>query len=206
MLAANPVIKWIEGVSGPWLYAVAGVLAFAETGTLLFFVPGEFTLILAGIATQKGGLSLPLMLVIGCAAAIAGDATGFWIGRKFGPKLQTSWLGRKLGVENWKKSEDLMRRRRGVIVLVGRWIGFLRAIMPATAGMSGLNYKKDFLVYDVVGAVSWATLCILGGWKLGEKAEQIVKQIGWVAVGAFVLAVAWFAKKKLTAKFAGTSS
>jgi membrane-associated protein len=188
MLLANAITTWIEHFSGPWLYVIVFVLTFAETGTLLFFVPGEFTLIFAGIAASgggkgKSGVSIVLLLVIACVAAVLGDATGFAIGRRWGPKLKHSRLGSKLKEEHWNKAEDLVVRRKGLIVLVGRWVGFLRAIMPATAGMTGMNYKRDFLMFDVVGAVTWAGFCLLGGYKLGERAETVVKYIGWVAGG-----------------------
>jgi membrane protein DedA with SNARE-associated domain len=187
---------WIESASGPWIYAIAGLLTFAETATLLFFIPGEITLIVAGVTAGAGDVNLVALLIVANVAAIGGDAVGFWIGRRFGPKLATSRLGAKLGEDNWRKAEALIHNRKGLIVLVGRWIGFLRAIMPATAGMSGMNYKRDFLPYDVVGASSWATLCVLGGWKLGERAEDLVHYIGYIAAGVAVIGVAFFLIKR----------
>lgn len=195
--------NWVEGISGPWLYVIVFLLAFAETGTLLFFVPGEFTLIFAGVAAglSSGGVNVWVMMAVGISAAILGDAVGFLIGVHYGERVKASTLGRKLGAENWAKADLLIRRRKGLVVLVGRWLGFLRAIMPATAGMSGMSYKKDFLPYDVVGAISWAGLCVYGGYKLGNRAESIVKYIGWVAAaGAFVALVVFLAKKKLAAR------
>ena len=173
---------------------------------MLFFIPGEITLILAGIAASGGGkananVNIVALLVIACGAAILGDATGFWLGKRYGKRLRTSKLGSKLGEENWEKTESLIRKRRGVVVLVGRWVGLLRAVMPATAGMTGMNYKREFLPYDLVGAISWATLCVYGGYKLGERAEDIVKQIGWVAAGIVIVGgLLYFIKKKLTAR------
>jgi membrane-associated protein len=190
---------WIESVSGPWVYVLAAVLTAAETGTMLFFIPGEITLIVAGIAASTGKVNVWALVAVACVSAIVGDGIGFTIGKKWGPRLKTSRLGSKLGASSWQRSEDLIRKRKGLIVLIGRWIGFLRAVMPASAGMSGMNYRRDFLPYDVVGACSWATLCVLGGWKLGEQAENIVKYIGWfAAAAAVVIAVVYFGKKKLT--------
>jgi membrane protein DedA with SNARE-associated domain len=191
---------WIEGVSGPWVYVVAGLLTFAETATLLFFIPGEFTLILAGITAGAGDVNVVVLVVVACVAAVAGDGAGFWIGRRFGPRLATSRLGRKLPEHHWQRAEELIRRRKGLIVLVGRWIGFLRAIMPATAGMSGMSYRREFLPYDVVGACSWAALCVLGGWKLGADAEKIVHYIGYVAAAVAVVAIVGYLIKKRLAK------
>jgi membrane-associated protein len=190
--------NWVRGFSGPWLYIITFVLAFAETGTLLFFVPGEFTLIFAGVTAglSKGSVNVWIMVIVGCSAAILGDFVGFHIGKKYGDRLKGSKLGSKLGAENWAKAEDLIRRRKGLIVLIGRWLGFLRAIMPATAGMTGMDYKRDFVLFDVLGAVSWATVCVLGGWKLGERAEDVVKYIGWVVGGAVLLGIAYFLIKR----------
>ena len=197
------VTDWIARVSGPWLYVLAFVLTFAETGSLLFFVPGEFTLILAGIAAGAGGINIVALLAVGAVAALLGDATGFWIGRRWGRRLQESRLGRKLGPENWVKAEDLITRRKGVVVLVGRGVGFLRAIMPATAGMTGMNYKQDFLPFDLVGALTWSAACILGGYWLGDRAETIVQYIGWVAGGGAVVAVLWILVKRRRAGRSG---
>ncbi len=186
------ITGWIERVSGPWVYVVAGVLTFAETATLLFFIPGEVTLIVAGVAAGAGDVNVVVLVIVACVAAVAGDGVGFWIGRRYGPKLASGRLGSKLPEQHWRRAEELIVRRKGLIVLVGRWVGFLRAIMPATAGMAGMRYRRDFLPYDIVGACSWATICVLGGWKLGEEAERLVHWIGWIAGGAAVLAVIVF--------------
>ncbi len=196
LILASAITSWIKKASGPWLYVLAFILTFAETGTMLFFVPGEITLIVAGIAAGTGGINILMLLVVGIVAALLGDAFGFAVGRRYGRRLQTSRLGRKLGDDSWRRAEDLITRRKGLIVLVGRWVGFLRAIMPATAGMTGMNYKKDFLPYDVVGAVSWAVVCMLGGYWLGDKAEAIVQKIGWVAGGAAVVALVYILVKR----------
>jgi undecaprenyl-diphosphatase len=195
LLAVGPVDRIDEALrsaSGPWLYILAALLTFAETGTLFFLIPGEIGLFVAGAAAGAGGLNIVVMVILAIAAALLGDATGFYIGRRFGPRLQRSWLGRRIGERQWQRAEDLIQRRRGLIVLVGRWIGFLRAIMPASAGMSGMSYRS-FLPWDIAGCVSWASLCVIGGYLLGDNWTRLADWIGkagWVllvlAVGALV--------------------
>ena len=205
-VVASAVSDFLGKLSGPWLYLAAALLTYLETASMLFFIPGEITLILAGIAASGGGkenadVNIVALLVIACVAAVSGDATGFWLGRRYGRRLRGSRLGRKLGEENWEKTESLIHKRRGFVVLVGRWVGFLRAVMPATAGMSGMNYKREFLPFDLVGAVSWASLCVYGGYKLGERAETIVQQIGWVAGGVVVVGgLLYLLKKRLASR------
>ena len=196
---AGGITKFIRSASGPWVYVLAFVMTFAETGSLLFFIPGEITLVLAGVAASTGEVNVLAVVVVGCVAAVLGDATGFWIGRRFGPKLRTSRLGSKMGADQWDRAERLIRKQRGVIVLVGRWIGFLRAVMPATAGMAELNYKREFLPFDLVGAVSWASICVFGGYKLGEKAETYVAKAGWALAAVVVVLALVFALKHIVA-------
>ena len=204
MVLGALIKHWVEQVTGPWLYVVAGLMTFAETGTLLFVIPGEVTLILAGVAAGAGNLNLIVLLVVACVAAITGDAFGFFLGDRFGPRLKMSRLGRRLGEDSWRKTEDLIRRRRGLVVFFGRWIGFLRAIMPAAAGMSNMKYKEEFLPWDAAGAISWASLCVIGGYKLGDNAENLLKYIGWVAGAVAALGLVYFfGRRRLHKKIVG---
>ena len=192
--SSDAVVRFIERFSGPWLYVVAFVLTFAETGTLFFLVPGEIGLFVTGAAAGAGSLNIYLLVVLACVAALLGDATGFYIGDRFGHRLQHSWLGRKLGEDNWLRSQDLVRRRKGPVILIGRWIGFLRAIMPATAGMSEMSYR-EFLKWDLFGAISWATVCSVGGYKLGANWQTLADQLtryGTYLAAISVVAVAGF--------------
>jgi undecaprenyl-diphosphatase len=194
LLAVGPIDRLndaLQTASGPWLYVVAALLTFAETGTLFFLIPGEIGLFVAGAAAGAGDLNIVVMVILAITAALLGDATGFYIGRRFGPRLQRSWLGRRIGERQWQRAEDLIRRRRGVVVLVGRWIGFLRAIMPASAGMSGMSYRS-FLPWDVAGCVTWASLCVIGGYVLGDHWTRLANWLGkagWVLVAVVVVAL-----------------
>lgn len=182
--------SWLNGVSGPWLYVLTFIITFAETGTLLFFVPGEVTLLLAGAAAGAGNASLPVLIVVGIAAALFGDFVGFHLGFRYGDRIRSSRLGRRIKPASWDKAQTLIQRRKGLVVLFGRWIGFLRAIMPASAGMSGMAYRT-FLPWDVAGAVSWAATCLFVGYQVGDNIDRVESWItrgGYFVVGVLVLA------------------
>jgi membrane-associated protein len=203
-IVGDNVQKILERASGPWLYVIAFVMTFAETGTLLFFIPGEITLLFVGAAAGAGDLNVVALVVIGIVAAILGDFTGFQIGRRYGVRVKASWLGRRIGAESWAKSDDLIRRRKGLVVLVGRWVGFLRAVMPASAGMSGMAYR-EFLPYDVVGAVTWAGGCVIAGYLVGDNFAKLETWLGrgGTAVGVALvvgLVARHFIKKRRGAK------
>ena len=194
------VVRFIDRFTGPWLYVVAFVLTFAETGTLFFLIPGEIGLFVTGAAAGAGSLNIYVLVVVACVAAVLGDAVGFRIGDHFGPRLEQSWLGRKLGASNWERAEDLVRRHKGRVILIGRWIGFLRALMPAAAGMSDMTYR-EFLKWDIWGAISWATVCAVGGYKLGANWQDLADKIGrystYLAIGCAVALGVYLVFRKL---------
>jgi undecaprenyl-diphosphatase len=188
---ADRVDDVIGAATGPGLYALAALLTFAETGTMFFLIPGEIGLFIAGAAAAAGDLNLVAMVALAIVAALLGDATGFFIGRRFGHRLKGSWIGRRIGEHQWHRAEQLIKRRRGLIVLVGRWLGFLRAIMPASAGMSGMSYRS-FLLWDVLGCVSWASLCVVGGYLLGDNWGSLADwtgKAGWLLLLIVVAAL-----------------
>src|SRR6266511_3803663 len=73
--------------------------------------------------------------------AVAGDQLGYLLGRLFGPRLRASRLGRLVGEDRWAKASASLRVRGGRAVFVGRFVGVLRALVPALAGMARMPYR-----------------------------------------------------------------
>src|SRR4051794_24661275 len=149
---------------GSWAYLLVGFIALTETAAFIGFIaPGEFTIIFAGVLAGEGTLSVELLIGIVWASAVAGDSIGFMIGRRFGRSFAVRF-GRhvRLTEERLKKVEDYFDRHGGKTIIVGRWVGLVRPLMPFTAGTSGMPYRR-FLPYDVLSAGVWsATFCLLG--------------------------------------------
>jgi membrane-associated protein len=79
-----------------------------------------------------------------------------------------------------------VQRRGGVIVFVGRWTSILRAVVPAVAGTSRMEYGR-FLVSNVLGGVAWAAVFTLAGYAAGESyrsVEAATGRGGWIVAAA----------------------
>ena len=73
---------------GPLVYGLLFLIVFVETGVVVMpFLPGDSLLFVAGTLAGIGALDLPLLLIVLFAAAVIGDNTNYWIGRKIGPKV-----------------------------------------------------------------------------------------------------------------------
>lgn len=184
---------------GSWGYALVFLGAALECSAFLgFLVPGETIVIFSGVLASLGVFELVPLITVVALGAIIGDSTGYELGRHFG----RSWLERRgawvgLRPERLDDVDRFFERHGGKAVLLGRFIGFLRALAPFVAGASRMPYLR-FLMFNAAGAVLWAAGCVLLGYALGESwrvAERWIGRIGLVA-GIVVLAVAFWAIRR----------
>lgn len=177
---------------GSWLYVIAALCAFAEAALLIGMVlPGETALLVAGYFCHEKVLNVWLMIPIAIVAAIAGDSVGFEFGRKFGPAVRRSRLGRWVGEGRWQTTDNFLRRHGGKAVLFGRLTAVLRALTPSMAGMSGMRYAT-FLLWNAVGGIIWGAGCVLLGYAFASALHRIEQYLTWapIAVLALIIAIA----------------
>jgi len=178
---------------GPWTYLVVGVLAFLETGAFVGLIaPGETTVIVGGVVAGQGEISLFVLIAITWACAVAGDVASYTAGRRLG----RAWLLRhgdrfKITEERLQSVEDFFERRGGTTILIGRFIGFVRALAPFIAGTSRMPLRK-FLPYDVLGAGAWAATFATLGYVFWHSFDQLTTYVsrGLFAFGTVVAVVA----------------
>lgn len=169
------------------VYLVVAALVFGEAAVFLGLVlPAETALLAGGGIAAVGHASLPVLLGVAVIAAIAGDSCGYLVGRRLGPAARSSRAGRWIGPQRWERTQDLMVRRGAVAVLTGRWVGVLRALVPAVAGMSGMAYRR-YLVWNTVGGVLWVSVVATAGYLAGAALGATT--LTTISVCGIVLAV-----------------
>jgi membrane-associated protein len=179
----------LAALSGWPALLLVGALAFGESAAFLgLFLPGETALLLGGALAATGRTNLAAMVIVATVGAIAGDSAGYEIGRRVGAPLRRSRLGRRVGEERWARAEGFIRRRGPAAVLLGRWIGVLRALVPALAGMNRMPYRR-FLFYNVLGGASWATTVVLVGYAAGASWQRAERYLGQAGIGLAVVVV-----------------
>jgi membrane protein DedA with SNARE-associated domain len=183
------IMRTIGESVGTWLYLIAGGLAFAEAALLVGFVlPGEIALLVGGYFCRYGPLDLWLMCVVAVAGAIAGDSVGFELGKKLGPPLRRSRIGRWIGERRWSAVDGALHRHGGKAVLIGRFTALLRALTPSVAGMSGMRYRT-FLIWNATGGLIWATGCVVLGYEFANALNTVSTYLTWVPFALIAVAV-----------------
>jgi membrane protein DedA with SNARE-associated domain/membrane-associated phospholipid phosphatase len=174
------VIGDIAEALGPWTYALVGVLAFLETGAFVGLIaPGETVVIAGGVIAGQGEIQLLPLIGLVWACAVLGDTTSFYIGRRLGrPFLERHGPRVKITHERLEQVEGYFDRHGGKTILIGRFIGLVRALAPFIAGSSGLPYRR-FVPYSIVGTGLWATtFCVLGYifWRSFDRVAHYAGQ------------------------------
>lgn len=181
------------------LLATLGVML--ETSVLIgLIVPGDTIVIVAATAveTPTGFFALAFGIIIG---ALIGESIGFALGRWFGPHIEHSRLGRRIGAHNWRRAKRYLARRGGPAVFISRFLPVLHSLVPLTVGMSDMSYRR-FLAWTVPACVIWSFAYVSVGSAAAEGYRELSDDLHWAGylfVGAIILflVLAWAAKKLL---------
>jgi membrane protein DedA with SNARE-associated domain len=199
------VAEGLLSLSGWTALALLFVLPALEAPAFIGLVlPGELALLLGGVLAQQDRVPLPAALAVGTAGALAGDAAGFWIGRRWGPRLVGSGLGRRIGPARLHRVEALLLRGGGRALAVGRCTAGVRVVLPGLAGMLGLRYRT-FTLWTGAAATVWAVAHVLAGYAAGAGWRHVHHLSGRVGLAlavavAVALGVAWLARRPARAR------
>ena len=160
------IASWIA--AGPLMaYGCVFLIVFIETGVVFFpFLPGDSLLFASGFFAQGGGFNIVALLATAWCAAILGDQCNFMIGHFFGRKIIESGKVKVMTPERIEKSEKFLEKWGHLAIFLGRFFPFIRTFVPFIAGMGGMHWR-NFVVFNVLGGITWSTLFTLLGYFFG---------------------------------------
>ncbi len=187
----QPIITWVS-LNPHWALFVTFIVSFSESlafvGTI---IPGTVTMTAVGILAGSGSMRIDLTLLAAILGAIAGDSASYSIGRIFSDRLTTMWPFKRY--PHWLSyAKDYFERHGGKSVLIGRFTGPLRSIIPIIAGMMGMN-RWYFFVANVASAIGWACLYVIPGVLIGSASSELLPQIAskLFIIILLLLAIIW---------------
>ena len=154
--------------AGPlYAYGFVFLIIFIETGVVFFpFLPGDSLLFAAGCFAQGGGFNIVALLLTSWCAAILGDQCNFFVGHFLGRKIVESGKVKAMTPERLEKSEAFLDKWGNLAIFLGRFFPFIRTFVPFLAGMGGMKWH-NFLIFNMLGGITWSTLFILLGYFFG---------------------------------------
>jgi len=198
------IVSGLTHLSGWVAYALIAALVFGETAVFLGFVlPGETAVVIGGVLASRGHLSLATLSAVVVVSAVAGPMVGYEIGSRTGDRLFRARALRRMpgGPE---RARTALRDRGALAVLLGRFVAFVRAVMPAAAGAVQVPYRT-FLLYNVVGGIVWGVGYCLVGYLAGSAYSAVETRVGTglavaVAVVVAVAVAVWVVRRRRSAR------
>lgn len=192
----NEVLAWfLAGVDSidPVLRTLfAGFAIMLETSVLVgLVIPGDTVVLVAatGVSSTPEYFLLIAVIVTG---SLIGETIGFFIGKTFGPAIQRSRLGQLIGHKNWTAAERFLDHRGGWAVFVSRFLPVLHSLVPLTAGVIGMDYRR-FMAWTTPACLLWAGLYVTVGHSVALSFDALSDSVhfaGYIFVGVIVLFIA----------------
>ena len=183
---------------GAWIYGLLFAIVFAETGCVVTpFLPGDSLLFAAGTLAGAGALDPVLTMIVLFAAAVAGDAVNYSIGRHIGPRIfrgtdRSSLFQRLLNRKHLDRAHAFFEKHGGKAIVLGRFVPIVRTFVPFVAGAAAMS-RSTFVFYNFVGAAAWVGICVGAGLIFGQlpfvKENFSLITIGIVFVSVLPIAI-----------------
>lgn len=150
-----------------WLAVL--LVIFAESGLMVgFFLPGDSLLFVSGTLVQRDIFHVNIFLFIALLwlAAVLGNSTGYYLGRKFGRKLFRRPDSRFFRQAYLEQAERFYEKNGSKTIVIAMFVPIVRAFAPVVAGIAHMSYKK-FVLFNVSGALLWVSSFTLIGYFAG---------------------------------------
>lgn len=171
---------------GTAIYVILFLIIFVETGLVVMpFLPGDSLLFIAGAFAATGALSLPLMIVLLIAAAILGNTSNYWIGRKIGPRVFQWENSRFFNRNAFNKAHAFYEKHGAITIIATRFLPFLRTFSPFVAGVAAMGHAR-FQLYNVTGGVLWVASLLVAGYLFGNI-PWIKDNLTWIILALIIL-------------------
>ncbi len=159
--------------AGPYALGVTAFIIFAECG-LFAILPGDSLLFTIGLFVAGNKLVPHTPLWVAClvltVAAVAGNISGYWIGRLIGPPLfkpRSGLMGKILNPKYVAKTHDFFEKYGNRALILARFVPIVRTFVTLVAGVGRMNFRH-FITYTAIGGVLWACGVTIAGYFLGN--------------------------------------
>jgi membrane-associated protein len=200
----DQLIHLLTQVLTGWLgYGLLAFVVFAETGLLVgLFLPGDSLLFTVGVVCGAGDLDIVKVSALLVIASIAGDQSGYFLGRRTGPAIFSRPDSRVFKQEYVARTQAFYSKHGGKTLIYAKFAPIVRTFAPFMAGVGRMPYRR-FVSFNIIGGVGWVLSMTLAGYYLGEipvirrNFEKVVLLI--VALSLLPLAIHYWQSRRATA-------
>lgn len=167
----QPLTLWLQE-NPNWALFIAFFISLTESLAIIgSIVPGSVTMTAIGILAGSGIMRIDLTLIASILGAVVGDSLSYFLGYFYSDQLNEIWPFKKYPslIIYGKK---FFEQHGGKSVLIGRFIGPLRSIIPIIAGITHMKQWR-FLIANVLSAIGWSILYVVPGILIGAASHDL---------------------------------
>ena len=188
----EPLTAWLH-LHPQWALFIAFFIAFIESLAVIgSIIPGTVVMTVVGILAGSGVMRIDLTLTVAALGAILGDTVSYALGYTLSDRITQIWPFSRY--PKWLAyGESYFDRHGGKSVLLGRFIGPLRSIIPVIAGMLKMK-QVQFLTANVLSGIAWSLVYISPGILVGAASTELSAEgaTRLFVLILFVLFLVWF--------------
>ena len=167
----QPLIGWLQE-NPSWSLFITFLISLAESLAVIgSIVPGSVTMTAIGILAGSGIMRIDLTLLASALGAVCGDSLSYALGYIYSEKIHDIWPFRKYP-NLLLYGKEFFSRHGGKSVLIGRFVGPLRSIIPVIAGIVHMKQWR-FLITNIISAVGWSLLYVMPGVLIGAAGHEL---------------------------------
>lgn len=167
----QPLLSWLHN-HPQWALLITFLISFSESLAIVgSIIPGSVTMTAIGMLAGAEIMRLDLTLLSATLGAIAGDSASYILGYLYSEQLLKKWPIKKYpNLIHYGK--EYFAKHGGKSVLLGRFIGPLRSIIPLIAGMMHMRHWRFFLA-NLFSGILWSLLYILPGYFIALASTSL---------------------------------
>ncbi len=153
-------------------------------------IPEDIILVTTGILAALGKFPLWLGIVLCLVGVLCGDATLFFVGRRYGePILLSPFAQRTIGPEGIAKARSMIKQHARFICFMARFLPGIRSAIYLVAGAVGVR-PAVYLTQDGLAALLSVPFWVVVGWMFGHNVDAALASVqrweGWILTGVGV--------------------
>ena len=147
-------------VSHPYLILLSSAL-LERIGAPLLLSP---VLVAAGALAASGQMRFDLALWLALVASVIGDALWYELGRKKGNSVLSILCRISFEPDSCvRRSKLFFEKSSNRTLLFSKWLPGLSHVVPAVAGLSGID-REHFFLLNLAGSALWIAVLMLAGY------------------------------------------
>lgn len=179
---------------GVWSYWVIGLFALLEATVVTgLIVPGSLAVLAGGLLAQRGIIDFFDLAWFVAVGTFLGSEISFRLGQ-----FAAQGVGSGRGLSSSRqavRAKELLVRRGGSAVLVGRFLGPLSAFVPFAAALARMD-RRRFVLWNAVSSALYGVIHPAIGYvsagALGTLGAAAPRELAFAAGALGVLAILWF--------------